>query len=302
MIWSFSNHGLFRKCQRQWYFKNVLANAIAKAPERHEAHRLSKLCSIYAWRGKVVDAVISDGIIPAVKMKRRITLEQAKAQAKQIFMQQRAAGMSGNGVSADFGGFFEVEYGLPLTDQMFNDTWGVIDQSITELFKNEDLRNLIKSASHLFPQRALMYKCMGVTVRAVPDLIAFFPDKPPLIIDWKVQANPTKDHWLQLATYAIALVRANPHKDWPPFPPNLDPCSVELIEVQLLTGQMRPHKITTEDEIELQELVAVSSNEMLLVRGDDDAKTMDRTEFSVTYNPRHCEQCPFKKLCWEATQ
>ncbi len=301
MIWSFSNHGLFRKCQRQWYFKNILANARAKAPERQEAYRLSKLCGIYAWRGKIVDAVISDVIIPAVKMGRPIKLKEAKAQAEQIFTQQRNAGISGNRIPKSFGGFFEVEYGLPLTDQMFNDTWAVIDQSIAGLFKNDEVRKLLKSASYLLPQRALMYKCMNVTVRAVPDLIAFFPDRPPLIIDWKVQANPTKDHWLQLATYAIALMRANPHRDWPPFPPDLDPCSIELIEVQLLSEQTRHHNVTPEDEMDVQELVAVSSNEMLLVCGDDDAKTMDRAEFSVAYNPRHCEQCPFKKVCWEAT-
>lgn len=301
MIWSFSNHGLFKKCQRQWYFKNILANAKAKAPERQEAYRLSKLCNIYAWRGKIVDSVISDFVIPAFRMGRRITLKEARDQAEQLFTQQRNAGISGNGMSKGFGGFFEMEYGLPLTEQMFTDTWAVIDQSITGLFKNEELRDLLKSASYLLPQRTLMYKCMSVTVRAVPDLLVFFSDRPPLIIDWKVQANPTKDHWLQLATYAIALVRANPHRDWPSLPLSLEPRSVELIEMQLLSEQTRHHNVTPEDEMEVQELVAVSSNEMLLVCGDDDAKTMDRTEFSVAYNPRHCEQCPFKKPCWEAT-
>jgi hypothetical protein len=58
VIWSVSESKLFRRCQRQWYFKHCVANAQAKKdPLRRRAYLFSKLQSISGWRGQLVDTV-----------------------------------------------------------------------------------------------------------------------------------------------------------------------------------------------------------------------------------------------------
>ncbi len=63
MRWSYSASRSFRQCQRQWFFKNVAASPTAKDPFRKRAYLLGKLQSISAWRGRVVDEVISKTLI-----------------------------------------------------------------------------------------------------------------------------------------------------------------------------------------------------------------------------------------------
>ena len=60
MRWSYSSSRSFKQCQKQWFFKNVVASAKSKDPFRRRAYMLSKLQSISAWRGKIVDDVISN--------------------------------------------------------------------------------------------------------------------------------------------------------------------------------------------------------------------------------------------------
>jgi hypothetical protein len=90
MRWSHSASRSFRKCQRQWYFKNVVANARAKEPLRRRAYLLSKLQSVSAWRGKIVDDVISKTIIPGINRRSPITLRDAKTRARQLYDTQLA--------------------------------------------------------------------------------------------------------------------------------------------------------------------------------------------------------------------
>lgn len=73
MIWSISESKTFRRCQRQWFFKNIVACATAKKnPIRRRAYLLSKLQSVFAWRGQLVDTVIENYLIPALNSKRRV--------------------------------------------------------------------------------------------------------------------------------------------------------------------------------------------------------------------------------------
>ena len=90
MRWSYSASRSFRQCQRQWFFKNVVASAIAKDPFRKRAYLLSKLQSISAWRGKIVDEVISNSIIPDLNRRNCVTLRDAKNRARRLFDRQLA--------------------------------------------------------------------------------------------------------------------------------------------------------------------------------------------------------------------
>jgi hypothetical protein len=90
MFWSITESRTFRRCQRQWYYKNFLANANAKDPVRRTAYLLGKLQSISAWRGNVVDAVISETVLPAVRAKRTVNLGDVRHHARALFDRQLA--------------------------------------------------------------------------------------------------------------------------------------------------------------------------------------------------------------------
>lgn len=296
MMWSFSAHGSFRKCSRQWYYKKILASSRAKDLLRREAARLSKLEGIQAWRGKIVDTVISETIIPSITWKRPCNLDDAKKVADQIFAQQRAQRLVGN----KDGAFFEAEYGLPLTEEMFSKARAEIHTALENLYKAEPVWTLFKQAKTLVPQRPLSFTHGTASVRVVPDLITFQTPLAPTVLDWKVNAYPMRDYWLQLVTGAIGLTRCNPHRDWPNGAAKHAPHDVELLEVQLLTGDIRAHKISETDVHDAEDFISISAMEMELACTGSDKKDLRPEDFPAASDPKTCQMCPFKKLCWGA--
>jgi hypothetical protein len=224
MRWSYSASRSFRQCQRQWYFKNIVASARAKEPIRRRAYLLAKLQTVSAWRGRIVDDVISKAIIPCLNRRQTITLKVAKARARDQFDRQLAYALRQpianldlqvSSEGDDFTILYGMEYGTAPTDDEIQQAWSEIEEALTNLYTMDGVRGLLKSAEYIVAQRALQYDLMdGVTVLAYPDAIAFHQNNRPVIIDWKVHAFGQNDAWLQLAIYAIALSRSK-HADFP---------------------------------------------------------------------------------------
>lgn len=296
MKWSFSAHSTFHRCQRQWFYKKIFANWKTKDTWRREAHRLSKLETIQAWRGKLVDTVISRTIIPSIVRSRSCSFSEAERTAKHIFDTDRAGRIL---AAANEGGiFFEMEYGLPLTEDMFVQARAEVNQALMNFYSAKPIWDLIRQAQGLFPQRSLMFTHGDATVQVVPDLIMFRGMTSPVIFDWKVNTRPLRDYWLQLVTGAIALTRCNPHRDWPCGSVPHRPHDVELVEVQLLTGDVRSHKATSTDIEEAEDFISVSLSEMQFACGDEGAARVKAEDFAVARDPRTCQLCSFRKLCW----
>ena len=95
IVWSFSTNRLFKQCQRQWFYKSKFANALAKRnPERREAYLLSKLGSVQTWRGKLVDKIIEDALVPVFRMRRLPKLGSVLDDAMAHFDRQLRFGMA----------------------------------------------------------------------------------------------------------------------------------------------------------------------------------------------------------------
>jgi hypothetical protein len=301
--WSFSHRATFRRCQRQWYYRYLLANANAGDPLRQEAYRLSKLVAFSAWKGKLVDNIISEEVVPALNRGTLLPFDRIRAVALARFERTRLVrkntGRSGPiGQETDpFPGFLEDEYGQPIPDEAFQNTWAEIEQSLKTLLANKQLWELLKGFTRLVAQRNLSFKHDGASIIAVPDLIAFYAEQPPLIIDWKVYLNPTQDSWLQLATYAVALTRCNCHRDWPVTSINCTPSQIGLAEVQLITNETRLHRVTSEDVEELEDLISESALEMRLACDGKKGAQLLLEDFPAPYSSKHCQWCPFKKIC-----
>jgi len=307
LIWSISESKTFRRCQRQWYYKSVAANANASDPLRRKLYFLSKLQSVSAWRGQIVDDVISEVLIPAIVFKRRVTLEQLKAAARQRFERQLACakqhkllspGFSPTALGADFAAFHCMEYGNGIDEAELKKSAEEIEQSLTNLFSMDQVKELLKSATKLVPQRPLFFPHSGVSVRAVPDMIAFFSNRPPVIVDWKVHFFGIDEAWRQLAVYALALTRCNPHRDFPSTLQTHRVGDIELVEVQLLTNHVRRSTLD-EDEVEAAEsYIAESATEMMLAVGGRKPSELSAEEFSVAWFRSSCQSCAFKCVCW----
>jgi hypothetical protein len=308
MIWSFSGHNQFKRCQRQWYYKNLVASALSKKDlARREAYILSTLQSIYAWRGSVTDDVITDFIIPKIANKNCPTIDETLAHAKKLCRvrydfamskKYREEGMSKALAGDSYCALHPIEYGLTITNEDFKKAWMEIETSLTNFLGNQELLDYLKSAERLITQRALTFKVGEYTVRGVPDLIALFGDAPPHIFDWKVHVFATKMYQEQLLIYALALERGNRHNDFPADMNMQSAKDIRISEYQLLKNSLRDYSVNDEYLEDIDELISESILEMSLVGADKKFKDVDIQDFTTASYPETCQSCSFKKICW----
>jgi hypothetical protein len=311
MIWSFSRDRTFRKCARQDFYRSALANALAKDPERREAYLLSKLQSVSAWRGGVVDAVLSNFLVPALNRGHRPTLPDALAYAKALFQKQldfasrhriRDPGMTPAKASDAFAAFLKLEYNECIPREEFDRAWADVETAFRNLYALDELRRLLRDGAYRIAQRSLTFNYYGATVRAVPDLIVFFRSRPPLIVDWKVHAFGVRGYADQLTTYAIALARVDPHKDFEKYANGWTATNTELIEVQLLRGLMRKHPVEDANVVAAEERMAEGIHALQCAFDGKKPAELHAGAFPTAQKPDICQSCPFRKLCWRTEQ
>jgi hypothetical protein len=299
---------MFRKCQRQWFFKNQVANAIAKDVYRKEAYYLSKLQSLAAWRGSIVDTILSDTIIPAFNRRQtphlRSSLQQARAlfDNQLVFAQQRRIrepNMTQQRGGTAYAALHAIEYDKPITDDDLSQAWNDIEQALTCFFEMDELAQIFRTSSQLIAQRALSFSYNGTPVRMVPDVIVFYPNQPPTIIDWKVHTFGMQNYRLQLASYAIALTQCKPHVDFPRTLSKYSAHQVGLLEVQLLMKVQRQYVLTETDVESVYSYIARTAREMALALNGETQKTLSPFDFPVALDPDECQRCAFRSLCWE---
>ena len=308
MRWSYSAGRSFRQCQRQWYFKNVVANARAKDPFRKRAYLLSKLQSISAWRGRIVDDVISNMIIPRLKQGVRVTLNDAKNRARKLFQRQLAyaryhpisdLSLQVSKEGEGFAALHVMEYDGEIPNDEIKRAWFEVEKALKNLFLAEDLKHILKSSDHIIAQRPVQFALMdNVTVLAYPDVVLFRNGATPVIIDWKVHVFGTNDAWLQLAIYAISLSRCKPHRD---FPDGFEtqPQDVALYEAQLLIDVVRQHVLDKEQIVEAEEYMISSAYEIACLRDGGKFTDLDIADFRTAVHAETCKRCAFRAICWE---
>lgn len=225
---------------------------------RREAYVLSKLQSLSAWRGQLVDMLISQHIVPALNRHQAINQDMLLKQAKSLFDLQ-------------------------------------LDFALRHHVREPNM----KIGAYRLAQRPLQFVQSGVTVKALPDLIVFYDDEPPIIVDWKVHAFGTCEYRLQLALYAMALTRCKPHKDFPALLQRWVLTDIRLLEAQLLISQLRHYSLTEGEFNQVETHIAETAHEMLLARGDESIEQLRAEDFAVTQFPELCQRCSFRKPCWE---
>ena len=270
MKWSYSESKIFSKCQRKWYYFSIMANPSSKDPLRKEAYLLKQLQTVYAWRGALVDSVIQRQIIPKMRHHKLPSEDQVLEFATQLINKQISFGIekkyrdynvTKSSTDDAYCAFYELEYDKGLDEEKLERAKEDIISSLKNLLHSNILKEIAVSNLHVIAQRELTFQFdRDIDVSCTPDMIVFFKDKPPLIVDWKVHSYSSADAWLQLGIYAIALIRVKPHKD---FPSNLtqigNPSNVQLIEYQLLKNIQREYRLSAEDIADIEDYIFQSS-------------------------------------------
>src|ERR1700730_13455078 len=86
---SVTGYKQFGHCQRQWCYKNIVADSRVKNDSfRREVTLLSKLQTVYAWRGTIVDNILSRYLVNAINKRMPIKKDYFIAQAMTMFNSQ----------------------------------------------------------------------------------------------------------------------------------------------------------------------------------------------------------------------
>ena len=309
MIWSISSFKEFQKCERKWFLSNKMGLRRNKNPYRNLIHLLSELESIDAWRGQIVDYTLSEFVIP--KMQKRqtpsydATIDYAKKITKArcdfaIAEGHKEPNLKKTEHYYEYAPLYDIEYPSDDLKPKLEKAWDEIVVSLTNFYNNKELMSDLKKANYLITQRTLQYDShYDTTIRGIPDLIAFYPDEPPRIYDWKVHSSDTKTYTEQLLIYAQSLVKCWSHKDFEEYIKGYKVYDIRLSEYQLLTNKIRNYTVT-EDYIErINDYIAGSIEKMTLKNCHKKFEELNIVNFEKTPNVDNCRSCPFKKICKE---
>ena len=310
MKWSVSSAKIFQKCQRQWYYGTILAHHSGKSPPtRREAFLLKQCSSIFAWRGKIVDKVIQDYIVPKLIYDRSIpNIEKTLSYAKDLAKRQlefgkanrhREEGIVKSKCDDIYCAFFDVEYNGGLKNEQVKETLEDIAIALKNLLESNLIKEILSTGSRIFTQKSLSIKYDVFTVSGTPDLVVFFPNKPPLIIDWKCHKNRSTDFWLQLGVYAFILSQVDIYKYFWQIPGSetFNAEDVRVIEFQLLLNEPKEYTLTLNDIGDVEDFIY--STGKIMKEFYDERKLFDHNLFQLAVFSSQCRSCQFQKLCME---
>ncbi|MBB6324474.1 hypothetical protein FHS59_000089 [Algoriphagus iocasae] len=305
MNWSYSGYRQFLKCHRQWYYKNIVAHSSAKDPFRREVTILSKLKTLDAWRGDIVDEVISQVAINKIRKKEGlyedalIWVANRKFEEKLDFARNRMY-RTPNITFSDYGqvsAIIDFDNGNGVKESELKRVRNDIHQALTNFVKREDLIEHLRTASQWLTQRTISLPFSKFRVVARPDLICFFQDEPPHIFDWKVHTFATKTYQEQLLAYAFSLSKVNPHKDFPSDLGKYEVLDYSLTEFQLLTDEIRDYQVSDDDINSTEAEIATGLLRMYRLGANKKFSESTPEDFPTTTDPSVCGNCSFKPIC-----
>jgi len=307
MKWSFSTSRVFLECPRKWYYREVFADGDSQNTLRKEAFFLRQLSNLRAWRGKLVDQVISRLVIPILNRHEPLDQDGVLKYAEDLIQNQMEFGKtksyrkdttSSFRTGPYYCAFFELEYGSVLSEESVQKYIQEINNSLKNLLNSNFIKQVSEDGLRLVAQRTLKLRFVDSQICCTPDLIAFFKSSPPTVVDWKVETPHYKDHWLQLGLYGIVLSRIDPHKDFPAQSCDMlkDPGNIELVEFQLLHNKEHRYKITADDVVDVENYIYSTSSQISRFSNGD--SLVDPHTIPCGRNAETCMNCNFRKLCW----
>lgn len=303
MNWSISKAKLFSKCQRRWFYSEIMASKHSKDVHRNEAYILKQLGSIHSWRGKLVDYIIERFLVPKFNEKivppfneiERLVSELMEKQL--IFAKEkkyRNPKLTKKEAGDNFCALREIEWSEELDSETLNKIKQQVLVSLKNLLKSKLMKTLLAPFTILVAQKNLNFKIQDVNIMSRPDLIVYFRDKPPLIIDWKAYYHRTDNARMQLGVYSIALtecISTDPYSK-----PVDDPTEIRLIEFQLLKNFQEEYKLSSSEVDDIKKYINESLEKILELTNHKKYHEFDINQFEKSIT-QDCKYCNFKTLC-----
>jgi PD-(D/E)XK nuclease superfamily len=298
--WSFSAERCFRRCQMQFWFREIAAWHNGKDPLRRESFVLKQLKTLDQWHGLLVHRGIEKLVVPLLAQHAGpnwddVIDETVRMAARQRefsrALRYRDAGVSKTKAGDDYCALLCHEAGRDLSPEEWETTVGVVERSFRNLAGLVPLWEAIEGRGKYWSELPIHLHYDGAHIIVQMDLLCFRGFGKPIIVDWKVsEAMGGSDARTQMGVYAWAMTRSPKWKV-----ENMD--DVELLEVQLLTPAVFTHRCNEEVAVELENRIFRSIDEIRSLCGDGNYKTLDRGDFALARNPNTCFFCPFRKLC-----
>ncbi|SFE53092.1 PD-(D/E)XK nuclease family protein [Spirosoma endophyticum] len=309
-MFTHTGYKLFQRCELQWYLKHIVADGRVKNDSfRREVTILSKLDTVEAWRGKIVDEVVSRQLVNTINRKHPIDRAYLLKEADQLFDSQleyaafqkyREPGRKFT--DKDFAALINYEFGLDYSEEILDSARNDIHFALNNLLDDTEFITYLQSATFLASQRSLHYQFSGLPVSSKPDLIVFFADRPPHIIDWKVHTYGIHTYDEQLIAYAVALYKVATTQPHSYFPANLGTYSIydyRLTEYQLLHPERirRDYEVTKDRLEELNDKMSKGIIDMYMKGCHKKYGEVDPENFETTYYVENCHTCSLKTIC-----
>jgi CRISPR/Cas system-associated exonuclease Cas4 (RecB family) len=288
-----------RKCQRQFYYRYLLASHNARDARRHEAFILKQVTNVEAWTGNLVHHCLDDLVVPALTARSSIDwLAAAEDTVKRMhrqyaFSRERKYRLSGiaKGAEPDYCALLVHEQGKDLSAHELAKVEATLRSAFSNLAGMTEFWQQISGHQNYRSEQRIRLKFEGESIEVKPDLMFTHSSHYPVIIDWKCfKSMGGSDAAAQLSLYAWAVVQT---REWE----KLDYSKMELLEVMPLSGEVKRHHFDEEQFIQVEDQLFEAVHGIRRVFGQGKHDEIDVSELVYANSPGSCAFCSFIEIC-----
>ncbi len=298
--WSISTDKLFRRCQRQFFFREIAANHAAR-DWRREAFILKQLKTLELWRGTVIHEGIQHYVVPALKKGGHVNWNQLAERNVQRAREQlefsakrryRDDGMV-KGEHDDFCALVAHENGQGVSREEFEEVCAEIRSAYKRLSEMPGLWKQLLGNQGCHAEKKFWVTFDSVRIMAQLDLLFERSLDHPTIVDWKsYEIGGDTGTRLQMVLYGWVLWHAKFY--------SIDaPEDIQLLECQVQDGAVIEHECSQEVFDELEDYIYRSVHRIFSLCRSKKLTDAKLEDFAFTDNPNNCEYCAFQGLCVE---
>lgn len=303
MIISLSAHRCLRKCQRQYFYRYLLASHSARDSLRHEAFILKQLTSLEAWAGNLVHRCLEEKVALSLSEGRaidwRTAAEETIDRMHRQFEFSRARRYREPGVTKsrepDYCALLIHDSDQPTSLDALKEVEALLRKAFNNLPSLPEFWEHISGHLNYRSEDEFWLRFEGETIKVKLDLHYAHRQGHPVIVEWKCyNSMGGSDATPQLNLYAWALLQ---QPQWS----RLAPERVELLEVRPLSGEVKRHPFNANSLVQIDDLLFEAVNEVRRVFGNGKYDEVDVTDLGFANSPGTCFFCPFREMCKGAT-
>jgi hypothetical protein len=291
--WSKSRNAMFQECRRKYYYHYYGAWGGWEPDAPAEARRLyvlKQLTGRHGWAGRVVHEAI-EMALRALHAGRE--LPAAWLTDETVGRMRREWRFSRDGeyrVHPKAGvALFEHEYAMPVAASAWQFLRDHVVRCLETFYQLPLLRQIRETPRErwILIEDVRAFEFEGTPVFAAPDFGYWTSGDRLSLVDWKTGSPDPDDIAMQLGGYALYA------RDVLQVPPAL----VDLLEVNLRDGAVRPHVWDDARALEVEERLRLSIRSMKAWLRDPGANLAVLGDFERTEDLRICRGCNFRAVC-----